>query len=127
MEGAIKIAGEYDFVRPVSCFGAAVLDMFEQLKGKKKTQFYEKLDKAIRLRAVYYPDFLRSDRGYEKLTDAELFVLRLMCADKSNLQIGQILNIKVTTVKSHVSHILQKLGVSRRSEAKTAAQRLRLI
>lgn len=126
-KGALEIAGEYGFVRPVSCFGAAVLDMFEQLKGKKKTKFYEKLDKAIRLRAVYYPDFLKSDRGYEKLTDAELFVLRLMCADKSNLQIGQILNIKVTTVKSHVSHILQKLGVSRRSEAKTAAQRLRLI
>ena len=37
-------------------------------------------------------------------------------------QIGQILDIKLATVKTHVSHILQKLGVKRRSEAKTVAQ-----
>ena len=54
-------------------------------------------------------------------------VLRLVCADKSNAEIGEILDIKLTTVKSHVSHILQKLGVKRRSEAKTAAEKLRLL
>ena len=54
-------------------------------------------------------------------------VLRLMCADRSNAEIGRIMDIKVTTVKTHVSHILDKLGVSRRSEAKTAAKRLRLV
>lgn len=30
-------------------------------------------------------------------------------------------------MKSHVSHILQKLNVSRRSEAKRAAERLHLL
>lgn len=45
-----------------------------------------------------------------------------MCADKSNAEIGQIMDVKLTTVKTHVSHILDKLGVSRRSEAKTAAK-----
>jgi len=33
----------------------------------------------------------------------------------------------MTTVKTHVSHILDKLGVSRRSEAKTAAKKLRIV
>ena len=61
------------------------------------------------------------------LTAAELQVLRLMCADKSNAEIGQIMDVKLTTVKTHVSHILDKLGVSRRSEAKTAAKKLWLI
>lgn len=42
-------------------------------------------------------------------------------------EIGAILNIKLSTVKTHVWHILTKLNVSRRSEAKTAAKRLRLI
>lgn len=60
-------------------------------------------------------------------TAAELQVLRLMCADKSNAEIGQIMDVKLTTVKTHVSHILDKLGVSRRSEAKTAAKKLWLI
>ena len=50
-----------------------------------------------------------------------------MCADKSNAEIGQIMDVKLTTVKTHVSHILDKLGVSRRSEAKTAAKKLWLI
>ena len=42
-------------------------------------------------------------------------------------EIGQIMDIKLPTVKTHVSHILDKLDVRRRSEAKTAAKRLRLI
>ena len=42
-------------------------------------------------------------------------------------EIGAILNIKLSTVKTHVWHILTKLNVSRRSEAKTAAKKLRLI
>ena len=61
------------------------------------------------------------------MTATELQVLRLLCADKSNAEIGRILDIKLPTVKTHVSHILTKLNVSRRSEAKTAARRLWLI
>ncbi len=38
-----------------------------------------------------------------------------------------MMDIKLPTVKTHVSHILTKLGVSRRSEAKTAAKKLRLV
>ena len=37
------------------------------------------------------------------------------------------MDIKLPTVKTHVSHILDKLGVSRRSEAKTAAKKRWLI
>lgn len=73
--------------------------------------------------AVFYPNFLQQASGIvQKLTDAEMQVLRLLCADKSNAEIGEILDIKLATVKSHISHILSKMGVSRRSEAKTAAR-----
>ena len=54
-------------------------------------------------------------------------MLRLLCRNKSNNEIGEILDIRLPTVKSHVSHILQKLGVSRRSEAKQVAENLHLI
>ena len=35
-------------------------------------------------------------------------VLRLICADRSNAEIGAILNIKLPTVKTHVRHILDE-------------------
>ena len=54
-------------------------------------------------------------------------MLRLICADKSNAEIGEILDIRLSTVKTHVSSVLSKLGVSRRSEARTAAKKLWLI
>ena len=69
----------------------------------------------------------RGEAWREALTAAEMQVLRLICADKSNAEIGEILNIRVSTVKSHVSSVLSKLGVNRRSEARTAAKKLWLI
>ena len=48
-------------------------------------------------------------------------VLRLICADKSNAEIAQMMDIKLPTVKTHVSHILggkpQKRGENRGKEA----------
>ena len=38
-----------------------------------------------------------------------------------------MLNIRVSTVKSHVSSVRSKLGVNRRSETRTAAKKLWLI
>ena len=69
----------------------------------------------------------RDEAWREALTAAEMQVLRLICADKSNAEIGEILNIRVSTVKSHVSSVLSKLGVNRRSEDRTAAKKLWLI
>lgn len=68
-----------------------------------------------------------AESKFEKGEDISGRMLRLLCADKSNAEIGELMDIKVTTVKAHVSHILDKLGVSRRSEAKTAARRLWLV
>ena len=62
-----------------------------------------------------------------QLTETERQVLRLVCQNKSNAEIGELLNIKLSTVKTHVSHILAKLGVSRRSQAASEARRLRLV
>ena len=53
--------------------------------------------------------------------------MRLLAADKSNAEIGEILDIRLATVKSHVSHILGKLGAKKRSEAITAAEKLNII
>ncbi len=44
----------------------------------------------------------------------------------SSCGIGKAVAIKLATVKNHVRHILQKLSVTRRSEAKTAAEKFKL-
>lgn len=125
---ALETAAKFGFVRTVGAYGAAVLPLLENCKPGGKEKFLHKVIKAARGQAVFYPDFLKPEnRIFEKLTEAELQVLRLLCADKSNSQIGEILGIQLATVKSHVSHILQKLGVSRRSEAKTVAERFYII
>ena len=125
---ALKEAEKYTFIRPISRFGAAVLPLLEKLEWEGDGVWFKKLCAAVRDRAAKYPDAFRSAmKPGEALTATEMQVLRLICADKSNADICQVLDIKLPTVKSHVSHILQKLGVSRRAEARAAAKKLWLI
>lgn len=55
------------------------------------------------------------------LTPRELQVLRLVTLGYSNLQIAQILNITLHTVKAHVQAVLYKLQVKNRVQAAVAA------
>ena len=61
------------------------------------------------------------------LTERELEVLALMVEGLNNTQIAGRLTVSPSTVKSHVSNILSKLGVASRTEAVTLALRSRLI
>jgi two-component system nitrate/nitrite response regulator NarL len=63
----------------------------------------------------------------EPLTARELEVARLLDEGLSNKQIAQRLSVEVPTVKHHVHHILQKLGVARRSEAVARLRQLALL
>jgi DNA-binding NarL/FixJ family response regulator len=56
-------------------------------------------------------------RGVEELTPRELEILRLVVNGLSNAEIGQELYISETTVKTHVTHILQKLDLRDRVQA----------
>jgi LuxR family maltose regulon positive regulatory protein len=63
----------------------------------------------------------------EPLTDRELDVLRLIAAGKSNQRIAHDLVVALDTVKTHVTHILGKLGAANRTEAAARARQLGLI
>lgn len=63
----------------------------------------------------------------EPLSERELQVLRLICAGKSNQEIGDELVLALNTVKCHVGNLYGKLGVNRRSQAILEARRLKLV
>jgi LuxR family transcriptional regulator, maltose regulon positive regulatory protein len=63
----------------------------------------------------------------EPLSDRELEVLGLLAAGKPNRQIAEELVVALDTVKKHVSHLLDKLGVDNRTQAVTRARELGLI
>lgn len=63
----------------------------------------------------------------DTLTARELEVLRLLAKGHSNTRIGEQLFISPTTVKFHVSNVLRKLGVSRRTEAAYEASKRGII
>lgn len=59
-----------------------------------------------------------------QLTPRELSALRLMADGKTNKEIGNTLGIAERTVKTHLGHLFEKLGVTTRTEAlKIAARR----
>jgi len=67
-----------------------------------------------------------SDRAarLSSLTPQQFRVLRMVSEGQLNKQIAYQLNISEATVKSHVSAILQKLGVNSRTQAVILATRL---
>jgi DNA-binding NarL/FixJ family response regulator len=68
----------------------------------------------------------RTEKQLENLTPREVEVLKLLSQGHTNPQIAQTLLFSVSTVKAQVRSILNKLGVSDRTQAAVRAIELRL-
>ena len=93
-----------------------------------KDVFYEELEDAIRkvhAGTRWIPaqvaDRLAERMASSDLTGREIEVLQLIVAGNSNKAIANRLTISEATVKSHINSILNKLGVSDRTQAATTA------
>lgn len=85
------------------------------------------------LRAVSQPSgwsqasrFPSDDVLFEPLSAQEQRVLRLLATGRSNQEMARELIVSVNTIKYHVKHLYQKLGVSNRLQASEAARHLNL-
>ena len=63
----------------------------------------------------------------ESLTPREVEVLRLMALGHTNRRISEQLSFSLSTIKNHVQCILEKLGVSDRTQAAARAVELGLV
>lgn len=62
-----------------------------------------------------------------ELTEREREVLTLVARGYTNKQIAEALSVSEKTARNHVSHILEKLGLTRRSEAAVYAVEHKLV
>ena len=70
---------------------------------------------------------MRSPRNRVPLTEREREVLRGLASGRTNKEIARSLDIALTTVKSHVRAILDKLGVESRTQAALFAVRSQIL
>lgn len=128
LSAALDMTREYHFVTPVAQYGRAILPLLVGTQWHQDQKYLKRLLSATRAQAAHYPAFLQHEqRLVEPLTCAEQQVLQLLCQNMSNQEICEILGIKLSTAKTHVSHILQKLEVKRRNEVKSVAEKNGLI
>jgi PAS domain S-box-containing protein len=114
---------------------SAVIFMIIEITDKKQTlhkqkSYSEYLSK--QLNQTFEKDKkIRFDDGDITLTvnlsHREIEVLRLMAEGYTNVQIAERLSISLNTVKSHVLHIFNKLGVNDRTQTAVLATRHNLL
>jgi DNA-binding NarL/FixJ family response regulator len=110
------------------------------LKGATRREVLTVVHRVLRGESVLEPDVAsqllkqltnegngRAKAMLATLTRREVDVLRLVARGHTNQMIGQELALSVSTVKTHVEHILNKLGVSDRTQAAVRAAELGLL
>lgn len=140
---SLAAAGPYRYVRIYTGYGKRGADLLEEyrkwMEGSRTPQLQKKkrykygsvlkmpaedwLDYMIRKagrQKKHYPDFTEDQQNIyrvEKLTVTELMVLRYLEEGYSNADIGEKMNIRLSTVKSHIYNIYRKLGAATRIQA----------
>lgn len=122
---ALELCRKYKFYRIIANEGSRIyLLLRDYACAVIEDNTVIKLMQMSRTFGLFYPDYLKP-KLYKTttLTATEMDVLRLLCVERSNEEIGTYLDITTRTVKFHVSNIFRKLGVKNRRQAAKAAKK----
>jgi LuxR family maltose regulon positive regulatory protein len=130
LERALALGEPEGFVRSFVDEGEPMRAMLERVPGERQAY-------ARRLLAAFEPAPAAHPAAQpapapgapllEPLRDRELEVLRLIAEGYSNQEISGKLVVGVSTVKTHINHLFQKLGVSSRTQAIARGRELGLL
>jgi LuxR family maltose regulon positive regulatory protein len=131
LERAARLAAPGRFIRTFVDLGPRLAGLLHQLAARGVETEY--LGQVLAAFAVTVAGPAQHDRRaaqaalVEPLTERELDVLALLAARRSNKEIAQALTISPLTVRTHTTHIFQKLGVNSRRQAVARARALGLL
>ena len=138
---AVHLAETESYIRIFVDEGTAMATLLSRLREQKwrkgPTPYLDTLLAAFSLESMTHkplPTGLNQPRGrlmeqplVEPLSERELEVLHLVARGDSNQEIAEVLVIALDTVKRHVTHIFEKLGVNNRVQAVARARTLGLL
>ena len=138
---AVHLAESESYIRIFVDEGTAMATLLSRLREQKwrkgPTPYLDTLLAAFSLESMTHkplPTGLNQPRGrlmeqplVEPLSERELEVLHLVARGDSNQEIAEVLVIALDTVKRHVTHIFEKLGVNNRVQAVARARTLGLL
>lgn len=123
LERALTLARPEGYIRLFVDLGESMVDLFwHGAEQGIDPAYIGQLLAVLNSEIVFAPPEL-----VEPLSVRELEVLRLLAIGLSNNEIAQQLVVTLGTVKSHISHIYQKLSVNSRTQAVARAQEIHLI
>ena len=120
---ALGLAAPEGFIRIFLDEGTALLDLLPKAR-QAAPELVDAILSIQQAESDSHPSPL--DQLLDPLTPQEMRILKLLMAGKSNQEIADELVISVGTAKWHVHNILQKLGVSNRSQVIVRAKELGL-
>lgn len=110
---ALRLAEPQGYVRLFVDEGAAMAELLRiASRSGAQREYAGRLLKIMQTAQAPAPPPLS-----EALTEREIEILRLIDAGLSNQQIAQALCVSLSTVKTHVTHLLGKLGAASRTQA----------
>ena len=92
------------------------LEIYRTLEARRDLARAQSRLRAVGLRSGPRGERARPRRGWESLTHAEVAVAERVAQGLSNPEIARRMFISSRTVQTHVSHALEKLGLSSRVE-----------
>jgi len=111
---------------------AQILELYRELAGRNQ-ELHGLVDRLVRTgdedrrRAEAAAHDPGRAGAVERLTPREHDVLRLVAQGQTNAEVAKNLTVTIATVKTHIEHIIAKLGVADRTQAAVRAVELGLL